>query len=80
MARWACLYQRMRRLGESKPIRGFLSAVLRCETEYVHEQMGSTIRRDASQFMSDYLSVWQHRPEGDLRCSVKTLTPALERL
>jgi hypothetical protein len=72
-----------RRLGGSIPILGCLSVLLIERVGDVHEEMGSTVGRDTSELVGDYISAWAHEMiemSGDSRCSVKTLTPALERL
>jgi hypothetical protein len=83
MGRWACLYRLKRRLGGSIPIPGCLSVLVSERAGDVHEEMGSTVGRDTSKLVGDYISAWVQEMiemSGDSRCSVKTLTPALERL
>jgi hypothetical protein len=83
MGRWVCLYRSKRRLGGSIPILAYLSVLVTERAGDVHEEMGSTVRGDTPELVGDYISVWAHEMierSGDSRCSVKTLTPALERL
>jgi hypothetical protein len=83
MGRWACLYRSKPRLGGSIPILGCLSVLAAGRVGDVHEEMGSTVGRDTSELVGDYISASPHvmiSGSGDSRCSVKTLTPALERL
>jgi hypothetical protein len=83
MERWVCLYRLKRRLGGSIPILGCLSVLVIEGVEDLHEEMGSTVGRDTSELVGDYTSACAQEViemSGDSRCSVKTLTPALERL
>ena len=46
----------------------------------VHEEMGCTVRGDTPKLVGDYILALSYDVDKDSRCSVKTLTPALERL
>jgi len=53
MERWACLYRLKRRLEGSIPILGCLSVLVIGRVEDVHEEMGSTVRRNTPKLVGD---------------------------
>lgn len=60
MERWVCLYRLKRRLGGSIPILGCLSVLVIEGVEDLHEEMGSTVGRDTSKLVGDYISASPH--------------------